>query len=70
VAVRTQFGDQHARPPPLVAGKRLDLALYSAESLWPPSIPATALAARDGFSPTGRWQSVSWELGARYLIPS
>src|SRR5439155_20256994 len=33
VAVLAQFGNQHAWPPPLVARKGLDLALYPAEGL-------------------------------------
>src|SRR5262245_9708531 len=33
VAVLAQFGDQHARPPPLVAGKALDLALHPPKNL-------------------------------------
>src|ERR1700730_1337355 len=32
VTVLTQFGDQHARPPPFFAGKTLDLALDAAEA--------------------------------------
>ena len=33
VAVLAELGDQHARPPPLVAGEGLDLALHPAERL-------------------------------------
>src|SRR5437763_699408 len=40
VAVLAQFGDEHARPPPLLAGKTLDLALDAAERLVVVVLPA------------------------------
>src|SRR5205823_13550755 len=40
VAVLAQFGDEHARPPPLLAGKTLDFALDAAERLVVLVLPA------------------------------
>src|SRR5438874_863925 len=40
VAVLAQFGDEHARPPPLLAGKTLDFALDAAEHLVVLVLPA------------------------------
>src|SRR5258706_12439992 len=51
VAVLAQFGDQHARPPPLLAGKTLDLALDTAEAFIVLILPALDPPHRADLSP-------------------